>query len=176
MTYTAPCNPQEILDEQKYRHAVLYFVNYCNSHLGSTKLNKLLYYLDFISFRDKSKSVTNDTYVSKQYGPVPRCIDEIILKLKTEGLLDVEVIPRDGDNNGNRTKYTAHGKPDLSVFDTYEQTLLDKIAKEFLLWNTEQIVNQTHLEAPWFYSKTYQLVDYKYASDIEFFLAPASPA
>jgi hypothetical protein len=36
-------------------------------------------------------------------------------------------------------------------------------------WSTDKIVSQTHLEAPWFYSKPYEIVDYAYSKDIDFF-------
>ncbi len=158
---------QQSLVWDKYVNAVLYFTRYCNNqYLGATKLNKLLYYLDFISYRDRTRSVTNDTYVSKQYGPVPRCIDDVLTTLAQEGKVSIEIQPF---KDGETVKYTPKTDSEVSIFDDYERTLLKEICNEFLLWPTEKIVNQTHLEAPWFYSKPYTIVDYHYASDIEFF-------
>ena len=53
------------------------------------------------------------------------------------------------------------------MFDKYELILLEKICKEFELWSTNKIVNQTHLEAPWFYSKPFDVVDYNYSKSLE---------
>ena len=155
------------LNGGKYNNALLYFFKYCNNqYLGATKLNKLLYYLDFISYRDRKTSVTGDYYIHLDYGPVPDTIDDVLSALKSSDKITVTQIPY---KEGKRFEYKALGEPDMNVFDDSEKKLLENICKEFYLWSTDQIVNQTHLEAPWFYSKPYDQVDYKYASDIDFF-------
>lgn len=156
------------LQKSKYKNAILYFIKYCNNqYLGATKLNKLLYYLDFISFRDREKSVTGDVYVHKQYGPVPQDVDEILTELQVEGFLEIERVTY---KDGETFHYENKKEPDFSNFDNYEIKLLENICAEFSLWSTPKIVNQTHLEAPWFYSKPFQEVDYNYSKDIDFFL------
>jgi uncharacterized phage-associated protein len=151
----------------KYKNAILYFSKYCNNqYLGVTKLNKLLYYLDFISYRDRKTLVTNDVYVHKEYGPVPARVDDVLGELRESGDLDIRNIPY-GD--GYKAEFVVKTDPDLSVFNNDEKVLLTKICKEFALWSTSKIVNQTHLEAPWFFSDPYEKVDYEYATDIDFF-------
>lgn len=153
----------------KYKNALLYFIKYCNNqYLGATKLNKLLYYLDFISYRDRQQSITGDKYLHKQYGPVPENIDEVLAGLHKDGLVDIERVSYKASDT---FKYETKEEPDLTVFDDYERKLLENICTEFSLWPTDKIVNQTHLEAPWFYSKPYDVVDYDYSKDIEFFEA-----
>jgi uncharacterized phage-associated protein len=157
------------IDERAYKNAVLYFIKYCNNqYLHATKLNKLLYYLDFVYFRDHQKLVTGDAYIHQGYGPVPARIDEILTKLKSEGAIDTEVIPHnDGEMINFRLKDASQF--DESVFLPEQKKLLKQICDEFGSWPTEKIVAQTHLEAPWFYSKPYEIVDYSYAYDIDFF-------
>src|SRR5260370_37483443 len=80
------------LDEQRYKNAVLYFIKYCNNrYLHATKLNKLLYYLDFVWYRDQEIPVTGDIYIHEKYGPVPASLDEILATLKRDGAIDTEV-------------------------------------------------------------------------------------
>lgn len=156
------------LNKGKYENAILYFMKYCNNnYLGVTKLYKLLYYLDFISFRDKKHSVTGDNYIHNQYGPVPENVDMILGSLKQDKAIKAEYV--EYKENGTMT-YEAKKDPDMKLFDKYEVTLLENICKEFQLWPTPKIVEQTHLEAPWFYSKPYDTVDYEYSRDIDFFL------
>lgn len=157
------------LDERVYKNAVLYFIKYCNNqYLHATKLNKLLYYLDFIYFRDHKKSVTGDTYIHEGYGPVPARIDEILAKLKSEGTIDTESVPYN-DTEMINFQLKDDSKLNESVFSQEQKKLLKQICDEFGNWPTEKIVAQTHLEAPWFYSKPYEIVDYAYARDIDFF-------
>jgi len=157
------------IDERVYTNAVLYFIKYCNNqYLHATKLNKLLYYLDFIYFRDHKKTVTGDIYIHQGYGPVPSQIDEILSKLKTEEVIDTKAVDyKDGEMISFEIKNIK--KFDESVFSTDQKKLLKQICDEFGNWPTEKIVAQTHLEAPWFYSKPYEVVDYAYARDIDFF-------
>ena len=152
------------LNQKKYENAILYFVKYCNNnYLGLTKLNKLIYYLDFLSYRDRKKSVTNDKYIHKDYGPVPDKIDDIIATLKQKGKLAINLMPW---KTGHKYDFSIKKDPNLGVFDEYEKKLLEQICKEFELWSTDKIVNQSHLEAPWFYSKPFDVVDYKYSSSL----------
>ena len=158
---------QSKLNQEKYDNTFLFFLRNCNNkYLGATKLNKLLYYFDFISFRDRNKTVTGDIYIHKDYGPVPDNIDDVIVRLASNKSIKVELLPY---KDGGTFKYEASKGPDMKVFDSFESDLLNKICKEFELWSTDKIVSQTHLEAPWFYSKPYEIVNYKYSKDIEFF-------
>jgi uncharacterized phage-associated protein len=162
-------NTCQNIDEKAYRNAVLYFIKYCNNrYLHATKLNKLLYYLDFVYFRDHKKSVTGDIYIHQGYGPVPATIDEILTKLKSEKIIDTESKPYNGEEMINFSLKNG-SKFDESVFSSEQKKLLKQICDEFTSWPTEKIVAQTHLEAPWFYSKPYEIVDYAYARDIDFF-------
>jgi uncharacterized phage-associated protein len=157
------------IDERIYKNAILYFVKYCNNkYLHATKLNKLLYYLDFISFRDFKKPVTGDIYIHQGYGPVPSHVDEMLAILKTEGAINTEAVPcRDAEMINFSIKDNTQFNE--SVFSSEQKKLLKQICDEFGSWPTEKIVAQTHLEAPWFYSKPYEVVDYAYARDIDFF-------
>lgn len=155
------------LNEKKYKNAILYFIKYCNNnYLGDTKLNKLLYYLDFINYRDRKESVTGDFYIHNHFGPTPSEATVFLSDLVENH--DIEVKKKDFKDS-HTTSFVLKTEPDESVFLEEEKKLLKNICKEFLDWSTPKIVEQTHLEAPWFYSKPFQKVDYNYSRDIEFF-------
>jgi uncharacterized phage-associated protein len=135
--------------------------------LGQTKLNKLFYYLDFIHFRDHGQSVTGDDYICQKFGPVPERIDTMIADMKKSGKLDAIVESGFSAEDQHRTRFIAKADPDMRVFSASEKKLLERICTTFEKWNTNKIVTQTHLEAPWFYAKLYDRVDYAYAKDID---------
>ncbi len=160
-------NPK--INEDIYKNAVLYFIKYCNNrYLHSTKLNKLLYYLDFIYFRDNKKSVTGDIYIHQGFGPVPSRVDDILALLKSDGAINTEVVSYK-DSELIRFELKDSKIFNEKIFPQDQKKLLKQICDEFGNWPTEKIVAQTHLEAPWFYSKPYEVVDYAYARDIDFF-------
>lgn len=156
-----------VLNKSKYKNAILYFIKYCNNqYLGSTKLNKLLYYLDFISYRDRAEPVTGDVYIHNHYGPTPSASNNIL----SEMVEDEEIeITKDPFEDSHTMSFAIKKDPDETVFSNEERKLLKSICGEFLDWSTNKIVEQTHLESPWFYSKPFEKVDYNYSSDIDFF-------
>jgi len=155
------------LNKSKYKNAVLYFIKYCNNqYLGLTKLNKLFYYLDFINYRDRKSSVTDDIYIHNLHGPTPNNLNGILSKMAEDGEIEITKNPFE---DSHAISFTLKKDPDENVFTNDEKKLLKSVCGEFLDWSTDKIVEQTHLEAPWFYSKPLEKVDYNYSSDIEFF-------
>lgn len=154
------------INRQKYQNAVLYFIKHCNNdYLGTTKLNKLLYYLDFASYRDRKKTVTNDRYLHLDYGPVSVSLKEdIIPSMKSSGLIQVDTVEY---RDGKKKIFEAKAEPDASVFDDYEKKLLYTICKKFKNYTTDQIVSQTHAEAPWYYSEYFDEIDFEDSADID---------
>jgi len=160
------------LNKNKYKNAVLYFVSNCNNrYLGKTKLNKLFYYLDFISYRDNKVSVTGDYYIHDRLGPVPNALlSEIIPELRKDGKLEIKEseTKKDGETYTSFS-FCALEEPNTSCFNRTELKLLKDICNEFKSWSSDKIIEQTHFEAPWFYSESAKKVDFKYAYDIDFF-------
>ena len=68
------------IKKEKYINSLLYFISQCNNEkLGITKLNKLFYYLDFISYRDRGDSITGEKYIRLPMGPyASKLVDKII--------------------------------------------------------------------------------------------------
>ncbi len=158
------------VNKEKYTNALLYFITQCsNEKLGITKLNKLFYYLDFISYRDRKQSVTGETYLHLQMGPVATGLQSKILKgaEKNNLITNTEDV---STKFGKRNRFHALVAPDLSVFDSYERELLTYLCKEFKSWSTDQMIAQTHSEAPWVFSEVSKPLDYKNSDDIEFFI------
>jgi len=161
---------QPNLNNNKYDNAILYFTQNCNNkYLGTTKLNKLLYYLDFLSYRDRQDTVTGDIYRHLDFGPVPKNVTDKLQNLKGIGAIDIqESLYKDTKT----VNFTLNSEPDMTVFDDYETQMLGLINKTFKYWETKKIVDQTHLEAPWLYSNMFDDVDFEYAYDIDIIPTP----
>ncbi|HCC05590.1 TPA: hypothetical protein DEP58_04830 [Patescibacteria group bacterium] len=156
-------------DKSKYINALLYFIKGCdNEKLGVMKLHKLLYYLDFISYRDRKKTVTGEVYLHLPKGPFASSLqDEIIPIAKKNKVMDHK--EDSSEKYGKRNRFRALVEPDMTLFDDYEKELLAYLCKKFKSWKTEQMVAQTHVEAPWVFSEPSKRLRYKDADDISFF-------
>jgi len=156
-------------EKDKYKNAILYFAEYLTPYqLGKTKLAKLLYYLDFISYRDRKEKVTGALYYKQEYGPLAQDLTEMIADLVVEEKLEVsrEVVEGTGKQ---KDKFHALTKPNERVFDMYEQELLRKLANTYAEVPTDTIVAKSHLEAPWVEAKNGAALNYELAFDIEDF-------
>ncbi len=160
------------LNKEKYVSALQYFVAECNNDkLGIVKLNKLFYYLDFISHRDTGASVTGDVYKRLPKGPFATSLEEIVKLAQKEKLINCK--QDDSEKYGKRNRFQIIKSPDISIFNEYEKKLLIDLCKQFKDWSTDQMVAQTHTEAPWVFSDPNGQLSYKNANDIEFFATPA---
>ncbi len=158
-----------VLNREKYINALLYFIAECgNEKLGIMKLNKLFYYLDFIAYRDRNKSVTGETYMHLPKGPFAFSLQDKIIKFAQKEKL-IEQKEDASEKFGKRNRFQALKQPNMSVFDEYEQRLLGYLCVTFKDWSTDQMIAQTHSEAPWVFSRPSKPLNYKDSDDIEFF-------
>jgi uncharacterized phage-associated protein len=150
---------------EKIINAIIYFATntkYC----GKTKLMKLLYFLDFLHFKQTGKSVTGLDYFAWKMGPVPKVLfDELSGDMKSDMRAAIKVLPKDGFQ-GIQPKT----KPDIRFFSKREMKLLEDLSFIFEEANAEVMVESTHLKnEPW--DRTlrtkgeFQEIDYMLAID-----------
>lgn len=114
------------MNREKFKSIVLYICNRVSdpSKLGSTKLNKILYYSDFINYLKTGASITGETYVKRQHGPVPNDI----LKIESELIDEEMLLKKDKEHFGYIQKqYFALIEPSLDNFTASEISLVDEI-------------------------------------------------
>lgn len=129
---------------EKYKNLVHYICYICEdpTKLGSTKLNKILYFSDFLYYKINRKSITGETYIKRQHGPVPKNILLILDELYEEEKL----ISREVDYfNYKKKEFFTLIKPDISKFSAEEISLIDKVADIIINKHTaNSISNLTH--------------------------------
>ena len=141
-----------------------------------TKLLKLFYYLDFISYKVRGYSISNDVYLKLPYGPVPSAIkNEIdILPLKNTSLgkeFKKQLFPyikleRDVANNGNLVVSTGKNY-NLRKLSNSELELMKCVAENFKNTPGKVLTNQTHREKPWLSTSTYSIINYELSEGLD---------
>ena len=132
------------LNKEKMKNLILYICQNCSNtnKLGATKLNKILYYADFLHYYYRGFSITNDTYVKRQYGPVPKHIMDVLDELEDERKMFIKDIDYFGKNKKEFIPLTDY---DIEQFNGYEISLIDKIREEICdNYTAESISIQTH--------------------------------
>jgi hypothetical protein len=109
----------------KFKALVHHIVATCGDpqRLGATRLNKICWYIDTLSFRVAGRPVTDETYVKRQRGPVPRSILQTIRDLEHEQKIHV----RDHHYLPGRKMriFVALEDADIGMFEPEEREIID---------------------------------------------------
>lgn len=127
----------------KLQNVLLYFIEKCDG-VFNTKMNKLLFYTDFLSYRRHGQAITGMTYRAIQHGPVPVRWDRVysLLDCIEQDLVEFE-------SGAGGTFLTSTEKPDLSVFSDKELATLESIAERFKEVSASEISAISHKEKAW---------------------------
>jgi transcriptional regulator with XRE-family HTH domain len=112
-----------------------------------TKMNKLLFYADFLHYSKTGYSISGMTYVTISHGPVPKNYGGIYDRLSEEGYVDIEEVEFD-DYGGE--KFLNHGgEADMGFFLESERLVIEIVQQKLGRLKTVDIVNISHDELAW---------------------------
>lgn len=132
-------------DFEKISQTIAYFSD--KLELYKTKLNKLLFYSDFLLYKRTGYSLTGIKYKAIPYGPVPAEYEKLYLKLQDDHKINIVEVAFDNGNYGEIIR--ASEKFNLGYFSEVEIATLDTIANRFKGMTTKQIVDISHKELAW---------------------------
>lgn len=114
----------------KLRELVLYIAGQCENDptFGAVKLNKILFYADFISFAEYGEPITGVRYKKYPLGPVPVVLKRVRKKMEADG--DV-VIRKKTYYGGTQHRVTPIREPDFEKLSARDVALVDHIIKVF---------------------------------------------
>lgn len=152
--------------EDKYKNAVHYIIDKCENpyKLGSIKLNKILLFTDGILLRKTGKTLTEDTYIKRQFGPVPKNILKILNILKNDNAIAI----REGEKNNDARLFFSLKEPDISnlssieidalytvtmyIYNNFKAKEISDISHQFKIWDFLNIGDEVDLY-PYFISE-----------------------
>jgi len=153
-------------DLEKYKNMILYLVKRLNSVL-KVKLNKLLWYCDFLHYKETSISITGTQYIRLPLGPVPNNYDLITDIMQREGLLDKnEPLFQTKDGIVPGDEFVALVQPDKSLFSEQEIRVMDFVADTFRNDTSTSIMNKSHQETAYKKCKDGDIIPYEYAKEL----------
>lgn len=152
-------------DLQKIKNLILYIAQTSNN-IMKTKLNKLLFFIDFLFFKTFSVSLTGSRYVKLQFGPIPDNYDWIIELMTKEDLLEKREVVYSTKDRIVGEELSTKTSIDKSVFDTDEFRVIDFCLKEFEKFNCIQISEYSHKEEAYRKTEEKQYISYSLAKDL----------
>jgi len=152
-------------DLEKFKNMILYLVKRLDDVL-SVKLNKLLWYCDFLHFKETSVSITGSQYVSYPLGPVPNNYERIIGIMQPELLEKNEVLFETKDGIVIGDEFSALSEPDESLFSEKEIQVMNFIADTFRNYTSTDIKGKSHQEIAYLKSEKRGIISYEYAKEL----------
>ena len=113
-----------------------------------TKMNKLLFYADFIHYKQHGYGITGITYRALPYGPVPERWGSLYSSLPE---IDMEEFVYPSGQSGIRLE--AEESTDVSMIDESEINTIKSVCKLFSTMSAGEISQKSHLEKAWIENK-----------------------
>lgn len=132
-----------------------------------TKLNKLLFFADFLMFKQSCFSISGVRYKAINLGPVPNNFQSIFEYMANNGAIEIlsTEFPEGYTGEQFKPKNDRMFKSDL--FSTQEISVLEYIAKIFQSTSTSEIIALSHLEEAWIKNeKGKEIISYEFAFDL----------
>lgn len=130
------------LSLNRLKNIMLYILSRCDE-VWCTKMNKLLFYTDFMSYRERGMAMTGLSYRAIDFGPVPERWDRVYSEFPEVR----QELRQVGDFVGS--VLTASQEADTSVFTDDEIKVLDAVCSNFGNKSSREISHLSHEEEAW---------------------------
>ena len=108
-----------------------------------TKMNKVLFYIDFLSYRERGMAISGLAYQAMEFGPVPQRWDRVYSAFD-----DVE--QREKQVQGQEClSLWANGTADMSGFSAGEMAVIDKVCEFMMKMTSREASLMSHKEPMW---------------------------
>jgi uncharacterized phage-associated protein len=135
--------PEKSPDE-RLGELMLYIAAKCEStsNFSATKLNKILYFSDFVYYQRTGQPVTGSEYIKEKYGPVPKRLLPIRKKLVAN---KEAAIKKSTTISGlEQHRLIPLREPDLTKFSAAEIDVVDRVIAACNDQNAKQLSELSH--------------------------------
>lgn len=133
----------------KFKALVHHVVSSCDdpTRLGAIRLNKILWFADSISYRLHGASITGESYVKRQYGPVPKNILSTIDELVDDGSI---MVAEKENAIGHKTRlFVSLENPSDDFFSPLELGVIEVMIKEICTNHTANSISDLTHDQVW---------------------------
>ena len=145
--------------DERLAEMILYISQKCqtDSNFGSTKLNKILFFADFMSFQQRGKPITGTSYMRLGFGPVPSRLLPVRAKLKQESALVMQHVY---SGTYTQKRPVAMRPAKLSMFDGDDINFVNFIIDTVEGHNAKTISDMSHMRI-WRIAKDKEKIPYE---------------
>jgi antitoxin SocA-like protein len=146
-------------DADKLRELVLHISRRSEADpcFGAVKLAKILFYADFLAYREFGRPITGAEYQKLDHGPAPRQLRPLRDRMKREGALAI----RKNEYGGYFQHRTlALREPILGKFTAEEIALVDRVIENLWGQNAADVSDRSHRFVGWQVAKLGETIPY----------------
>jgi uncharacterized phage-associated protein len=155
----------KIPDLNKFSEMVVFFTEKLEP--WKTKLNKLLFYADFIMYKQTGFSMSGVQYRAIPMGPVPSNFNSIFEYLANKAKLDILYSNFADGGTGEQFKPNPNNTFNKELFTEDELQILEFVAERFKNTSTSKMIEISHKEKAWVDNIAgKKLIDYNYSFEL----------
>ena len=141
-------SPKEPNEHGMLKELILYIADRLATHpkFGATKLNKILFYCDFVSYGKLGKPITGEVYFKLRWGPAPRSLKRVIEEMEKCG--DIARTQRE-TMKGTQDRIAPKRKPDYSKFAPEQISIVERIIELLQDKDAEEVSELSHFFIGW---------------------------
>ncbi len=146
----------------KFRELIIFIAakSAGDRRFGATKLNKLLFYIDFLAYLRLGNSISEQRYQKLENGPAPRGLVPARTKMLASGEIALQ---KENYYGRDQHRIVALREPDLSLFTGPEVGLMEVVVQDFLGKNASEISQESHEFIGWELAKIGEDIPYEVA-------------
>ena len=126
--------------------AVLYVLQQMGGKCDIHKCHKILYFADNEHLSRYGRSITGDSYVRMDFGPVPTCVYDLFKAVRGDSYFasQVDDIRRDCFHFVNNKDLVAVASPDISYLSESDMEILDKYIAQLKYKDFDEVSEVSH--------------------------------
>lgn len=149
----------QTFDQAKFTELVHYICHKSDhDKLGAVKLNKILWFSDVLNFLGWGASITGETYIKRQRGPVPGHVLQTLEKLRNEGALSIAEKPMYGYT---KREFVSLKEPNIDFFKAHEISLIDEVIETITNNHTATSISELTHDDIWEMAEIGEAIPYE---------------
>jgi Protein of unknown function (DUF4065) len=147
-------------NDQKFRELILYIARRCEEdpNFGKTKLNKLLFYSDFIAYAQTGEPITGQEYMRIEHGPGARKLKPILEDMQRRGEVRIQ---RERKIDHDQQRILALRDPRLDEFSDHHLGIVNQIIQYLWGRTNRQVSALSHADIGWQLARYKETIPYE---------------
>ena len=155
-------DPTKSADDAKLKELILFIAerSAADEFFGSTKLNKILFFADFLAFAKLGSSITGHVYQKLDNGPAPK---QMLPVMKEMVLSRVLAIQKRDHHGRTQNVPIALRRPKLKLFSAEEIAVVTEVLDSLKRKNAKGVSTLSHEFSGWKLAEDRELIPYQCA-------------